>query len=263
MNSEAINTTELEADQKIVALNAHILASYGIEIDKSAQILDFGCGSGRHTYEYLDAGYQNIAGFDARDYVQLRDPSDRPRFRFLDLEKSYAIPFDDNQFDLVVSTSVFEHVINQEKTISEIARILKPGGMTLHVFPSRWRPIEPHIFVPFSGAIQTRWWLRLWAGLGVRNKFQRDCTSSETVTRNVEYCATGIAYPRFHEIDQMWKRRFERVAYAERAFIDATRNVSRVSQLVSPIVSTIPGSLNLYRFAHTRAVLAQQPRTAL
>lgn len=262
MENSNARDTDLAADQKVVSLNEYVLKKHGIVIDKQAKILDFGCGSGRHTYEYLDAGYPNIVGFDARDYTQLRDPSHRDRFRFLDIEKSYRIPFDDNLFDLVTSTSVFEHVINQQETISEIARVLKPTGVTLHVFPSRWRPIEPHIFVPFSGAVQADWWLRLWAWLGIRNQFQRDCSSRETAARNREYCATGLSYRGFKEIDELWKRRFERVEYGEREFIEATRKISKVSQLVYPATKVVPGIINLYRFAHTRVVLAQLPRSA-
>ena len=253
--------TPLEADQKVVPLNEYILRKYGVEIDKAADILDFGCGSGRHTYEHLDAGYQNIAGFDARDYVERRDASDRDRFRFLDEKGSYRIPFDDNQFDLVVSTSVFEHVINQAETIAEIARVLKPGGASLHVFPSRWRPVEPHIFVPFGGAIQAKWWLRLWAVMGIRNHYQRDCSVSETTVRNLEYCATGIAYPNFRQIDALWSRHFGHVEYVEREFLEATRGISRISRFVLPITTIVPASLNIYRFAHSRVVLAREPRS--
>ncbi|MDC8098324.1 class I SAM-dependent methyltransferase [Chryseobacterium rhizosphaerae] len=42
------------------------------------------------------------------------------------------IPFDDNTFDLVVSTEVFEHIPNPYKAFSEVYRILKKGGA--HVF---------------------------------------------------------------------------------------------------------------------------------
>lgn len=262
METKLIGTAELETSQRIVPVNEYVLRTHGIEFDKTARILDFGCGSGRHTYEYMDAGYENIMGFDTADYAQLRKDSDRNRFRFLDKGNTYRLPFDDDHFDLVISTSVFEHVINQDETISEIARVLKPDGATLHVFPSRWRPIEPHIFVPFGGAVQANWWLRLWARLGVRNQFQRDCTSSETAARNLEYCASGICYPRFQEIDQLWKHRFERVEYVEQEFIAATREISKVSRFVYPIIRLAPGSINLYRFAHTHVVLAWLPYSA-
>lgn len=42
------------------------------------------------------------------------------------------LTFDDDQFDLVISIDVLEHVFEPEKAIAAISRVLKPGGM--HVF---------------------------------------------------------------------------------------------------------------------------------
>jgi hypothetical protein len=30
----------------------------------------------------------------------------------------------------------------------------RDGAWTLHIFPARWRPVEPHIFTPFGGRFQ-------------------------------------------------------------------------------------------------------------
>ncbi len=50
------------------------------------------------------------------------------------------LPFADDAFDLVTSRSVMEHLGDNEKFVQEIYRILKPGGHTAHVFPSRFSP---------------------------------------------------------------------------------------------------------------------------
>ena len=42
----------------------------------------------------------------------------------------------------------------------------------MHIIPARYMPIEGHIFVPFGGVFQHRWWYKLWALLGVRNQYQ-------------------------------------------------------------------------------------------
>src|SRR2546430_4358410 len=31
--------------------------------------------------------------------------------------------------------------------IKEIRRVLKPGAISLHVFPARWTPCEPHVLI--------------------------------------------------------------------------------------------------------------------
>lgn len=249
----------LDEKQKIVGLNNHILKTHGIVFDKDAAILDFGCGSGRHTYEYLDAGYRGVVGFDMKDYVALRDEADRRHFCFSGSGASYRIPYPDDSFDFVASTSVFEHVIDQPTAIAEIARVLKPGGATLHVFPSRWRPVEPHIFVPFGGAIQTRRWFSFWARAGVRNGFQRNMSVEEIVERNLIYSERGLCYPDRDTIEGYWRNDFGSVAFAEPSFLEWTRRYSSVSRLAFPLVEAVPGFLQLYRFFHTRVVLATKP----
>ena len=110
----------LDEQQKVVSLNNHILKRYGIVLNENARILDFGCGGGRHTYEYLEAGYDGVVGFDVKDYARLRKQTDRQYFCSSDNEGSLSIPFPDNYLDFVTSTSVFEHVLDQAETIAEI-----------------------------------------------------------------------------------------------------------------------------------------------
>lgn len=255
---DTINT--VEPNQRIVPLNNRILESNGIHLRKDAFILDYGCGSGRHTYEYVDNGYENVFGFDIKDYVDLRAPENRERFRFVDPDRPFTLPFPDNYFDFIVSTSVFEHVTNQEQSIQEIARVLKPGGVTLHVFPSKWRPIEPHIFVPFSGAIQNRFWLWVWAVLGVRNSFQAGRAAKDVVDANINYCRSGLCYPSFHELELAWSTPFDEIAFVEDSFIDASMDISRVSRWAKRLIQ-MPFGLDLYRFFHTRVVLARKNAT--
>jgi hypothetical protein len=94
------------AQRDVVGLNNRILDDSGITLSIDAWILDYGCGSGRHTYEYRDAGYGNTYGFDVKNYVDLRQPQDLMWFRFDQNQgpaNSYprmsAIPWPDNTFD--------------------------------------------------------------------------------------------------------------------------------------------------------------------
>lgn len=59
----------------------------------------------------------------------------------LDLRQHTAerLPFSDNEFDLVASHEVFEHIADVRGAVREIRRVLKPGGIaytTLHLFTS-------------------------------------------------------------------------------------------------------------------------------
>src|SRR5260370_17684558 len=66
-------------------------------------------------------------------------------------------------FHFIFATSVFEHVADQELAYAEIHRVLKPGGAFLNIFPSKWRPIEAHINIPFGGVFTWRPYLQLSA----------------------------------------------------------------------------------------------------
>ena len=45
---------------------------------------------------------------------------------------SHALPFEDASFDLVYSVTAFEHFPEPDRTLSEIRRVLRPGGVTIH-----------------------------------------------------------------------------------------------------------------------------------
>jgi SAM-dependent methyltransferase len=48
----------------------------------------------------------------------------------------YELPYDPAQFDLVISFSVFEHLHQYERGLSEVARVLKPHGRFLLGMPA-------------------------------------------------------------------------------------------------------------------------------
>lgn len=93
-------------------------------------ILDVGCGAGNGYYPQvghtvgIDPAWVNIAMCRAL-YPQLgRALGDR-------------LPFADDTFDYVATTDVLEHIPLHKKdaAIREMARVLKPGGRMVHVFP--------------------------------------------------------------------------------------------------------------------------------
>jgi SAM-dependent methyltransferase len=114
-----------------------------------AKILDYGCGAGQIVVLMRSAGLDAFgcemfyAGGDLRDRVppELLDSVIRPM-------SDDRIPFPDGTFDFVLSNQVMEHVENLDAVLSEMSRVLKPGGTVLSVFPHRetWR--EGHSGIP-------------------------------------------------------------------------------------------------------------------
>jgi SAM-dependent methyltransferase len=243
-------------DQRMVPVFEAIAASAGFRLSPETRILDFGAGAGRHVAEFREAGYGQTLGVDQafeshsegsveEEYLRRVQPPD------------YKLPFGDGEFDFVFSTVVMEHVTNPGGALAEIARILRPGGLSAHVFPARWRPVEPHMFVPLGGRFQSYWTLRLWAALGVRSSFQRGLSATEVALSNVQYCKTGTSYPTAHEWVLLARPLFSRVGWDEASFVRATASVSRASRLYAPLLR-VPGAPAVYRGLHTRVLVLER-----
>ena len=170
-------------------------------------MLDFGCGEGRLVRELLTAGHDAYGCDLGGDWIDPQQawtrglPAEqwRDRHKLSAIQASpYRLPYADGFFDAVVSTSVMEHAQNKAEIFREIQRVLKPAGAAVHWLPSKWYlPTEPHIFVPFVSWLWPnvpRWWLSLWAFLGVRDAFQKGLGWRETAAANAAYCATGLHY---------------------------------------------------------------------
>jgi SAM-dependent methyltransferase len=51
---------------------------------------------------------------------------------------SEELPFEDGSVDLVLSRALLEHVDGVPDAIHNMRRVLKPGGVALHLIPGRW-----------------------------------------------------------------------------------------------------------------------------
>jgi SAM-dependent methyltransferase len=80
----------------------------------------------------------------AKNYSSSHYYENVPRGSYLGKHRSEDLAqmtFNDNEFDLFITSDVFEHVFEPEKAFREIARILKPGGA--HIFTMPWYPDFP------------------------------------------------------------------------------------------------------------------------
>jgi SAM-dependent methyltransferase len=239
-------------EQRVVPIFEAIAEAAAAPLRRDMHVLDFGAGAGRHVAEFRDAGYK-AWGVD-QDFVSHSEGAVDEQFLRRTVPPDYRLPFDDGEFDFVYSTSVMEHVTNPGQALCEIRRVLRAGGLSAHVFPARWRPIEPHIYVPLGGRVQCYWALRLWAAVGIRNGFQQGMSGRDVALANAQYCKTGISYPTAHEWELLAQPLFERVRWDEPAFVRASRPVSRLSRLFAPLLR-IPGARRVYRGLHTRVLV--------
>lgn len=152
----------------------------------NASLLDVGCGNGNNVKCLKDIGY-DCFGCDvefkdgafvddlvAKKHLQKIITSSGSREGIGSEDVLYHWPFQDQQFDYVISRAVIEHVFNMNDFASQNNLRLKTGGIAIHYFPSKTALIEPHCGVPFAGVINTRWYLNLCCRLGLCFKRYRD-----------------------------------------------------------------------------------------
>lgn len=119
------------------------------------RVLDYGCGAAQTVQAGIVSGvdiYGCEVFYDGDKSKSAVESAGLLGTRVRELLGS-RIPFPDAHFDVVVSNQVFEHVHDIETAVAEIRRVLKPSGVTLHLFPSSevWR--EGHTGIPFL-----HWW---------------------------------------------------------------------------------------------------------
>jgi ubiquinone/menaquinone biosynthesis C-methylase UbiE len=114
------------------------------------RILDMGCGIGRGTFPYLEMFAD--AEVHAIDVAapQLRYAHARAeafgRCIHFSQHSAEATDFADGSFDLVVSHGLCHETSGKaiRNIMSEIHRVLKPGGITMHSDPQLGRGLDPH-----------------------------------------------------------------------------------------------------------------------
>ena len=158
--------------------NDHYAAFYTSHFGLSAEdyagkkVLDIGCGP-RGSLEWADMATERI-GLDplAEQYKALG--ADAHKMRYV-ASGSETIPFADGHFDVLCSFNSLDHVDDLDKTIAEIKRVVKGGGLLLLLTdvnhdPTPAEPIEFSFdvvdkFVPAFEVLETRHYEKKAGGL--------------------------------------------------------------------------------------------------
>jgi arsenite methyltransferase len=140
---EAIYSTPDVVAQRQAVSNA-------IEVKPGERVLDIGSGPGFLAAEMAASAAPNgtVVGTDTSESMlaiaaaRIDSVSDvELRFEQAD---ACALPYADADFDVVVSTQVYEYVQDIAGALSELARVLRPGGRAL-VLDTDWDSIVWHI----------------------------------------------------------------------------------------------------------------------
>lgn len=116
-------------------VNREYNALFRLVLDRvpaGAAVLDVGCGIGNLSRLLRDERAADVTALDFSAWAceQLRHQGFRTVVASLP-----RIPLPDRQFDVAVATEVLEHLDAPEKTLAEMARVVKSGGFVLCSVP--------------------------------------------------------------------------------------------------------------------------------
>jgi SAM-dependent methyltransferase len=109
-----------------------------LPLGASARVLDVGCGDGRHIVEAARRGCFAVGlDYDVHELIHARHRMGAYRVDLVAGDAS-RLPFRDGSFDAVICTETLEHLADDAGAMSEIARLLRTGGVLLGAVPSHF-----------------------------------------------------------------------------------------------------------------------------
>jgi ubiquinone/menaquinone biosynthesis C-methylase UbiE len=127
-------------------------------LPEAEHALDLGCGDGRLTAK-LRAG--SVTGADVSGLALKRAARRVPDAELTRVKPDEPLPFVDSEFELVLCAETIEHVRDVQLFLSEIRRVLRPGGglaittpahnrltalrLVFAGFESGFEPLSPHL----------------------------------------------------------------------------------------------------------------------
>ena len=126
------------------------------------RLLDAGCGTGHFSKVASEKGAL-VTSMDIGERL-LQKVAEKCKTERV-VGSVLNMGFDDNSYDLIISSEVIEHTESPFKAIREFFRVLKPGGILALTFPNRfwkWSCIIANAFRirPYEG-------LENWVGYGM------------------------------------------------------------------------------------------------
>ncbi len=106
-------------------------------IPKRARILDLLAGRDSHLKLTVEPEHVTGVGFSEENLAANKTLDKRVVH---DVNENSSLPFEDNEFDVVINTVSIEYLTSPVEIFREVGRVLKPGGLFMVVFSNRMFP---------------------------------------------------------------------------------------------------------------------------
>ncbi len=133
-----VERLEIRSQLRTRRLNHQVFPAFerlaGVDVFRGAQVLEVGCGAGRGAEHALRLGAEKVLATDADQRMvnlatrRLRSWDQRAEVRVGDAA-STGLP--NGSVDVAVELQALHHVIDWRAALSELARVLLPGGRLL------------------------------------------------------------------------------------------------------------------------------------
>jgi ubiquinone/menaquinone biosynthesis C-methylase UbiE len=175
-----------------------------LNLSGSEKVIDVGCGRGFYL-KVLAACWPklNLYGVDLNDeYLSVaKQVLKKSEVKLIKADVT-QLPFHDNSIDRIIISEVLEHIVEDQKSLLEIYRILNPGGSCLITVPCKnypffWDPINWLLERLFNTHIPSQfWWLagiwadhvRLYNKEDLNKKIQNAGLTIEGFWESTHYC---------------------------------------------------------------------------
>lgn len=126
---------------------------------RGERILDVGCGNGRDLIALAAIGcncvaidYSEVMVAEARHVLATATSA-----VYLNVGDATQLGFKDGQFDKVFASEVIEHIPDWRRAVSEMRRVLKPGGILVITTPNRrsWYGFDRYVLL--ERLLRIRW----------------------------------------------------------------------------------------------------------
>lgn len=115
-------------------------------------LLDVGASTGIID-KHLSSFFYNVHGIDIDSKAVNHAYSIKNSNQQIVLADTLDIPYLANIFDVVICSQVYEHVPDAKQMVSEIHRVLKPGGVCFFAASNRLMFMEPHYRLPLLSVL--------------------------------------------------------------------------------------------------------------
>jgi SAM-dependent methyltransferase len=115
---------------------------------RGERLLDVGAGGGRHAFEAMKRGAVTVAlDYSAADLKDVAGTSGAmlvageitwDEYAGVTNANALDLPFPDDTFDRVITSEVLEHIWDDERALTEMIRVLRPGGRIAVTVPTYW-----------------------------------------------------------------------------------------------------------------------------